>query len=93
MQSKIRTTDSFIREDNFSYKIDYECKSSAGGAGGKANGTLYFRGIDGQDKLKFMMEKSVDFCELDSMIFISLFEELNRMAPPEPPQNKSANKK
>jgi hypothetical protein len=40
-------TDSFIKEDNVSYKIDFENNSSTA-MGGKSNGTIYLRGIIGQ---------------------------------------------
>jgi len=85
---RIRDTDSFVKDDNVSYKIDYECKSSQA-QGGKSTGSIYIRGIkgkDGRDSYKFCHEKSVDFCELDSQIVIEVLQEVNRMMPPKAPE-------
>lgn len=45
--ARVIGTDSFIKEDNVSYKIDFENNSSTA-MGGKSNGTIYLRGIIGQ---------------------------------------------
>jgi hypothetical protein len=50
--------------------IDYETLSTTA-SGGKSPGTFYIRGIKAKDKnskdaIKIVMEKAVDFCELDS---------------------------
>lgn len=53
--------------------IDYEDNSSTA-MGGKSKGSIYLRGIKsankGADSYKFVLEKSVDFCELDSQIIV-----------------------
>lgn len=66
--SKILSTDSFLKQDNVSYMIDFEDNSTTA-LGAKSKGSIYVRGVKGQngtDSYKFVMEKSVDFCELDS---------------------------
>jgi hypothetical protein len=50
--------------------------------GGKSKGTIYLRGIIGKSGLnsfKFILEKSVDFCDLDSQILISAVEHVNNI--------------
>lgn len=50
-----------------SYLIDYEVNSSTA-HGAKSKGSVYIRGIkggEGYDSYKFIMEKGVDFNELD----------------------------
>lgn len=66
-QSKVTNTDSFKNADNVSYLIDYECMSTTA-SGGKSRGSIYIRGVqqNGIDSYKFVMEKGVDFCDLDS---------------------------
>jgi hypothetical protein len=53
--------------------IDYENNSSTA-MGGKSKGSIYLRGIKspnkGVESYKFVLEKSVDFCELDSQIIV-----------------------
>lgn len=67
--ARVLETDSFSREDNISYRIDYENNSSTA-MGGKSKGSIYIRGVKseakGIDSFKFVMEKSVDFCDLDA---------------------------
>jgi len=51
-----------------SYLIDYECMSTSC-PGSKSKGSVYIRGVksdSGFDSFKFVLEKSVDFSELDS---------------------------
>ena len=50
-----------------SYSIDYQNNSSTA-EGGKSNGTIYIRGVKtpAGDSFKIVMEKGVDFNELDS---------------------------
>jgi hypothetical protein len=65
---RVLSTDSFMKDDNVSYLIDYQDDSSTA-PGGKSKGSIYIRGIkssNGIDSYKFVMEKSVDFCDLDS---------------------------
>jgi hypothetical protein len=50
--------------------------------GGKSKGTIYLRGViglRGVNSFKFILEKSVDFCDLDSQIFISAIEHVNNI--------------
>lgn len=66
--SKIVSTDSFSSGENVSYLIDYECMSTSC-PGAKCKGSVYIRGVksdSGFDSFKFVLEKSVDFSELDS---------------------------
>lgn len=66
--SRVIDTDSFSKDDTVSFKIDFETKSTTA-PGGKSKGSIYIRGVknpQGIDSFKFVMEKSVDFCELDS---------------------------
>jgi hypothetical protein len=66
-------TDANIIGDNISYQVDYDVKSETA-MGGKNTGTVYIRGVKSQnggvDVYKFILEKSVDFSELDSQIII-----------------------
>lgn len=52
-----------------SYLIDYHVDSTTA-SGGKSKGTIYIRGIKSQDggydSFKFILEKGVDFSDLDS---------------------------
>ena len=61
------STDSYIQDENVSYMIDYEVASTTA-TGGKNKGSIYIRGIKGEggfDSYKFVLEKSVDFHDLD----------------------------
>jgi hypothetical protein len=61
------TTDSYIQDENVSYLIDYEVYSTTA-QGAKNKGSIYIRGIKGEggfDSYKFVLEKSVDFHDLD----------------------------
>lgn len=63
-----------------SYLIDYEVASSTA-MGGKCAGTIYIRGMKGANgtaAYKLVLEKSVDFAELDSNIFLTALREVNR---------------
>jgi hypothetical protein len=87
-------TDTFSKDDNISFKIDYSNDSSTA-PGGKSKGSIYIRGVKGKDidSYKFVMEKGVDFCDLDVQIFVNILTEVNRLLPPkviEVPQAKSA---
>ena len=58
-----------MQDDNISYLIDYENDSTTA-SGGKNKGSIYIRGIKstdgGYDSFKFILEKSVDFNDLDA---------------------------
>lgn len=59
-----------------SYKIDYSVDSSTVG-GSKSRGSVYIRGVKGEegvDSFKFVVEKKVDFAELDSQMVINAAE-------------------
>ena len=65
--SRVISTDSYIQDENVSYMIDYEVASTTA-TGGKNKGSIYIRGIKGEggfDSYKFVLEKSVDFHDLD----------------------------
>jgi len=60
-----------------SYLIDYEC-SSTSAPGSKCKGSVYIRGVkseSGFDSFKFVLEKSVDFSELDSEIIVKALDQ------------------
>lgn len=63
------TTDSFFQDDNVSYLVDYKVDSTTA-QGAKSKGSIYIRGIKsrdgGYDSFKFILEKSVDFNDLDA---------------------------
>jgi hypothetical protein len=67
--SRVISTDSFFQDDNMSYLVDYEVESTSA-QGAKCKGSIYIRGIKAQDggydTFKFILEKSVDFNDLDS---------------------------
>ena len=71
-------TDSYLAGENVSYKIDYSVNSSTV-SGGKSKGTVYIRGIKsetGFDSFKFVLEKNVDFSDLDAEMVIGAVEHL-----------------
>lgn len=54
---------------------------------GKARGSVFLRGIrkdNGYESFKFVIEKSVDFCDLESSIMVTALEEICKMQPPKP---------
>ncbi len=66
-----------------SFQIDFEDNSTTA-MGGKSKGTIYLRGIIGHkgfNSFKFILEKSVDFCDLDSQILINAIEHVNNIQP------------
>lgn len=68
-----------------SYCIDYDVASSTA-SGGRCNGVVYLRGMKGENGVqayKFVLEKNVDFAKLDSDLFITALNEVNRQNPPE----------
>ena len=76
--AKIVDTDSYLAGENVSYKIDYLVNSSTV-SGGKSKGTVYIRGIKsetGFDSFKFVLEKNVDFADLDAEMTIGAVEHL-----------------
>lgn len=61
------------------YLVDYEVNSSSI-EGTKTKGSVYLRGIKSEgegvfDSFKFILEKAVDFNELDIKLFVKAFEE------------------
>lgn len=69
-------TDSYSAGDNVSYKIDYSVNSSSVG-GSKSKGSVYIRGVKGElgyDSFKFVLEKNVDFADLDSAMVLNAVE-------------------
>lgn len=70
--------------DNISYQIDYDVRSETA-MGGKNTGTVYIRGVKsldgGVDVFKFILEKSVDFSDLDADIIVQAFEEIFKPKP------------
>ena len=74
--TRITDTDSFLKGENVSYKIDYSVNSSFGG-GGKAKGSVYIRGIKsegGYDSFSFVLEKLTDFADLDHELVLNGIE-------------------
>ncbi len=66
--------------------IEYSVNSSTV-EGGKSRGTIYIRGIKDQesgfDSFKFVLEKLVDFSDLDSKMIINACEHVMKMQPDE----------
>jgi hypothetical protein len=64
--------------DNIVYQYDYETNSSTA-MGGKNKGTVYIRGVKSQDGgydvFKFILEKSVDFNDIEPQIILAAYEE------------------
>lgn len=57
--------------------IDYEVNSTTA-EGAKTKGSIYIRGLkgdDGYDSFKFILEKGVDFSELDVKLVLKAYEE------------------
>ena len=63
------------------YMIDYEVDSTTA-QGAKNKGSIYIRGIKSQDggydSFKFILEKAVDFNDLDSQLVLTAYEEAFR---------------
>lgn len=76
--SRVVSTDSYIQDENMSYLIDYEVNSTSA-MGAKNKGSIYIRGIKsndgGYDSFKFILEKAVDFNDLDSQLVLRAYEE------------------
>lgn len=65
--------------------IDYEVNSTTA-SGGKSKGSIYIRGLKNQngiDSYKFVLEKGVDFAQLDSDMILAALSEVNRQQPPQ----------
>jgi hypothetical protein len=57
-----------VQDDSVAYLVDYEVDSPVA-LGSKSKGSIYIRGIkggEGFDSYKFILEKAVDFNDLDS---------------------------
>lgn len=83
--ARIVDTNSFTKADNVSYMIDFSVNSSSV-SGGKSKGSVFIRGIKGEngyDSYKFVLEKMVDFAELDSQMILGAVEHLLKMQPDE----------
>jgi hypothetical protein len=73
---KMTTNDTFSQEDMVSHIIDYDAPSST--AKGEINkGSLYLRGVKGTefDSYKFIIEKNVDFHDIDIKLILTVCEE------------------
>lgn len=60
-----------------SYLIDYEVNSTQA-HGARSKGSVYIRGMKGDqgfDSFKFILEKNVDFSELDIKLILTAYEE------------------
>lgn len=60
-------------------------------SGGSSKGSIYIRGLknkNGVDSYKFVLEKGVDFADLDSDMILAVLKEVNRQLPPQVPQEK-----
>jgi len=65
--------------------IDYSVDSSTA-PGSPTKGTVYIRGIktaQGYDQYRFVLEKNVDFSQLDADLMIAAVEEMVRQLPPQ----------
>ena len=73
---RVLNNDSFKQEDMISYLIDYDVPSATT-PGSKNKGSIYIRGVKGEeyDSFKFVMEKNVDFHDIDIEIILKAYEE------------------
>ena len=79
------STDSYSQGDNVSYMIDYQVNSTTAD-GAKSKWSVYIRGLKGEqgiDSFKFVLEKNVDFNDLDAELMLSAIEFLYKMQPKE----------
>ena len=75
--ARVISTDSYKQGDASSYLIDYEVNSSTA-QGAKTKGSVYIRGVKGDgeyDAFKFILEKGVDFSDLDIKLILKAYEE------------------
>lgn len=77
--SKVHETDTFEKLDTLTHVVDYEASSTTA-EGAKCRGSIYVRGIKSDpkgeyDTFKFILEKSVDFNEVDSRLFLKAYYE------------------
>lgn len=74
---KVVNSESYQGGENVSYKIDYRINSPTV-VGGKSEGNIFIRGNKsdngGQDSFKFVLEKNVDFHDLDTDMLINAVE-------------------
>jgi len=66
-----------------SYKIDYSVNSTTVG-GTKTKGSIFIRGIKsnhGFDSFKFVLEKNVDFNDLDTNMVLNALEHALKLQP------------
>lgn len=84
MNAKIVSTDSYSGSDTSSFMIDYQVDSSTA-PGSPTRGTVYIRGVktpQGFDTYRFVLEKGVDFSQLDADMMVGAIEEMIRQMPP-----------
>lgn len=74
--ARIKHEDAFNDNDLVSYLIDYEVPSSTA-RGAKSSGSIYIRGARSEeyDNYKFVVEKNVDFDDVDVQIILKAYEE------------------
>lgn len=74
---RVTQTDSYFKDEQVAYLIDYKVSSSQV-EGTTCPGSIYIRGVKGQDGLdsfKFAIEKGQDFSEFDSQLFLMAYKE------------------
>lgn len=94
MSAKIISTDSYSQGDTSSYMIDYQVESTMN-PGTHSKGTVYIRGVktpQGYDQYRFVLEKGVDFSQLDADLMLAAIEEMVRQLPPVVEQPKEASR-
>lgn len=73
---KVKTTDSYLADENVSYLVDYQVESQQV-RGTMCKGSCYVRGVkghDGWDDFKFILEKSNEFSDFDAKIIVNAYE-------------------
>lgn len=75
---RITARDNFVSDDGktVAFKLDFLVNSSTVG-GSKCKGALYIRGVKGDngiDSFKFVLEKNVDFSDLDRDLMLNAVE-------------------
>lgn len=84
---RVTQTDSYLKDEQVAYLVDYLVNSSQV-EGTRCPGSLYIRGVKGQDGLdsfKFTMEKGQDFSEFDAQLFLTAYAGALELGPEQLP--------
>lgn len=72
---RVTQTDSYLKDEQVAYLVDYLVSSSQV-EGTRCPGSLYIRGVkgeDGLDSFKFTLEKGQDFSDFDAQLFLTAY--------------------